>query len=290
MKHILNVNDNLLLLTARSNKSEIISQFFITRFLSEVKTSERTTGSIAIPLYLYPESSDQLSLGSAETRTPNLNLEIVDQIAKGLGLTFTPEKGEEGEVCFAESGKVMPEYRQAFAPIDLLDYIYAVLHSPTYRETYKEFLKIDFPRVPYPTDAAKFWELVKLGGELRALHLMESPVLNQFITQYPIGGENTVEKIRFEENFSKVSNFGKVGRVYINPDQYFDSVPEIAWNFYIGGYQPAQKWLKDRKGRILDFEDIMHYQRIIKALVETDRVMREIDEINFMEGGSGEKS
>jgi hypothetical protein len=151
-------------------------------------------------------------------------------------------------------------------------------------------LKIDFPRVPYPTDAAKFWELVKLGGELRALHLMESPVLNQFITQYPIGGENTVEKIRFEENFSKVSNFGKVGRVYINPDQYFDSVPEIAWNFYIGGYQPAQKWLKDRKGRILDFEDIMHYQRIIKALVETDRVMREIDEINFMEGGSGEKS
>ena len=250
------------------------------------------------PLYLYPESSGQLSLGSAETRTPNLNLKIVDQIAKGLGLTFVPEpsaRGDQGgEVCFAESGEVMPAYRQTFAPIDLLDYIYAVLHSPTYRETYKEFLKIDFPRVPYPTDAEAFWKLVALGGELRRLHLMESPTLSQFITQYPVGGENEVEKISFviacdagakqspdetaDDNFSKVSNFGKVGKVYINSDQYFDSVPEVAWNFYIGGYQPAQKWLKDRKGRILDFEDIMHYQRIIKALTETARVMGEIDD------------
>jgi predicted helicase len=232
------------------------------------------------PLYLYTESSGQLSLGSAETRTPNLNLEIVDQIAKGLGLTFTSEKRKEGEVCFAESGEVMPEYRQTFAPIDLLDYIYAMLHSPTYRETYKEFLKIDFPRVPYPTDAEAFWKLVALGSELRQLHLMESPVLNQFITQYSVGGENEVEKIRYENlpGFENLEGLA-TGRVYINSDQYFDSVPEVAWNFYIGGYQPAQKWLKDRKGRILDFEDIMHYQRIIKALTETDRVMGEIDQI-----------
>ena len=221
----------------------------------------------------------------------NLNLEIVDQIAKGLGLTFVPEPFDsaqgkkEGEVCFAESEEVRPEYRQTFASIDLLDYIYAVLHSPTYRETYKKFLKIDFPRVPYPTDSDTFWKLVALGSELRQLHLMESPTLSQFITQYPVGGENEVEKISFElsgdDNFSKVSNFGKVGKVYINSDQYFDSVPEVAWNFYIGGYQPAQKWLKDRKGRVLDFEDIMHYQRIIKALTETDRVMGEIDDIKI---------
>jgi predicted helicase len=238
----------------------------------------RRGGINLFPLYLYPESSGQLSLGSNETRTPNLNMEIVDQIAKGLGLTFTSEKGEEAEVCFAESGEVMPEYRQSFAPIDLLDYIYAVLHSPTYRETYKEFLKIDFPRVPYPSDAVTFWKLVALGSELRQLHLMESPTLSQFITQYPVGGENEVEKIRFE-NLSGLSS--PLGRVYINSEQYFDSVPEVAWNFYIGGYQPAQKWLKDRKGRILDFEDIMHYQKIIKALTETDRVMGEIDKIEI---------
>ncbi|WP_026966184.1 type ISP restriction/modification enzyme [Algoriphagus terrigena] len=271
--------DNLGLISTRQLASLPFDHIFISNIISEqCFISNRTKeGGVVFPLYLYPESSGQLSLGSAATRTPNLNLEIVDQIAKGLGLTFVPEpfdsaQGKKGgEVCFAESGEVMPAYRQTFAPIDLLDYIYAVLHSPSYRETYKEFLKIDFPRVPYPTDAGQFWKLVELGGELRQLHLMESPTLAQFMTQYPVGGENEVEKIRFED-----------GRVYINSDQHFDFVPEIAWNFYIGGYQPAQKWLKDRKGRILDFEDIMHYQRIIKALTETDRVMKEIDGVGLL--------
>ncbi len=227
-------------------------------------------GDYLAPLYLYPESSGQLSIGATETRKPNLNMQIVDQIANGIGLTFVAEKEVGGEVCFADSKDVSPSYRQTFAPIDLLDYIYAVLHSPTYRETYKEFLKIDFPRVPYPTEQEKFWQLVGLGGQLRGLHLMESPILSKFITQYPIAGENEVDKIKYES-----------GRVYINGEQYFDSVPEVAWNFYIGGYQPAQKWLKDRKGRILDFEDIMHYQRIVVALTETDRLMKEIDKIEI---------
>ncbi|WP_211230224.1 type ISP restriction/modification enzyme [Algoriphagus marincola] len=240
---------------------------FYTKSLTDYNVFYRGGGTV-FPLYLYPESSGQLSLGSTETRKPNLNMEIVDQIAKGLGLTFEAEK----------TGTV-----DNFAPIDLLDYIYAVLHSPTYRETYKEFLKIDFPRVPYPTDAAQFWKLVVLGGELRQLHLMESPTLSQFITQYPVGGENEVEKPKFvPSSRAERSDLPITGRVYINSEQYFDGVPEVAWNFYIGGYQPAQKWLKDRKGRVLDFEDIMHYQRIIKALVETDRVMKEIDVISII--------
>jgi predicted helicase len=149
-----------------------------------------------------------------------------------------------------------------------LDYIYAVLHSPTYREKYKEFLKIDFPRVPYPKDTQTFWELVKLGSQLREIHLMESPIVNKLITQYPEDGTNEVEKPEY-----------KNGNVYINSMQYFANVPEIAWNFYIGGYQPAQKWLKDRKGRTLSFEDIIHYQKIIVALTETNRLMQEIDKI-----------
>ena len=69
----------------------------------------------------------------------------------------------------------------------------------------------------------------------------------------------------------------KNNKVYINESQYFKDVPEVAWNFYIGGYQPAQKWLKDRNGRKLDFEEILHYQKIIVALSETDRIMKEID-------------
>jgi very-short-patch-repair endonuclease len=165
-----------------------------------------------------------------------------------------------------------------FAPIDILDYIYAVLHSPTYREKYKEFLKIDFPRVPYPKDAKTFWQLVKLGGELRQIHLLESSTVEKFITQYPIDGDNVVTKPRFAPS---PSGRAGVGSVYINNTQYFANVPEVAWNFYIGGYQPAQKWLKDRKDRKLEFEDILHYQKIIVALTETDRLMKEIDKIKI---------
>jgi predicted helicase len=143
------------------------------------------------------------------------------------------------------------------------------LHSPVYRERYKEFLKIDFPRVPYPKDKKTFKELVKLGTELRLLHLLESPKVNQFITTFPKLGSDVVEKIKYNN-----------GNVIINEEQYFGKVPEAAWNFYIGGYQPAQKWLKDRKGRKLTNEEIEHYQKIIVALVETDRIMKEIDEIN----------
>jgi predicted helicase len=206
---------------------------------------------IQAPLYLYPETK-QSEIGKDGEREPNLNMEIVQKIADGLGLKFAKEKVDtEG----------------TFAPIDLLDYIYAVLHSPSYREKYKEFLKIDFPRIPYPENEETFWKLVSKGGELRQIHLMESPILDKNEYYFPVEGSNEVEKPEY-----------KGGRVYINKDQYFENVPEISWNFYIGGYQPAQKWLKDRKGRVLTFDDIQHYQKIIKALLETDRVMREIDE------------
>ena len=155
-----------------------------------------------------------------------------------------------------------------FAPIDILDYIYAVLHSPSYREKYKEFLKIDFPRVPYPKDASYFWKMVKIGTELRELHLLESNKVKKFITSYPRDGGNEVANVKYNDN-----------KVWINDNQYFDKVPAVAWEFYIGGYQPAQKWLKDRKGRKLSFDDIEHYQKIIVALTETDRIMKEIDKV-----------
>ena len=180
---------------------------------------------------------------------------VLKKIVKKVGLTFTNEK----EIT-----------KDTFAPIDILDYIYAVLHSPAYREKYKEFLKIDFPRIPYPKDANTFWQLVKLGGQIREIHLLESPTVEKYITQYPIDGDNVVVKIKYQD-----------GKVYINDTQYFDNVPQNAWKFYIGGYQPAQKWLKDRKERTLEFDDILHYQKIIVALFETDRLMKEIDKIEI---------
>jgi len=188
-----------------------------------------------------------------------------------------PSKGEEPTTPVFDH----PSGGGEFAPIDILDYIYAVLHSPSYREKYKEFLKIDFPRVPYPKDKETFWQLVELGGEIRQIHLLESPVVSNFITKYPVGGSNEVGKVRFEisGNETQDSNTSTFGRVWINDEQHFANVPQVAWEFYIGGYQPAQKWLKDRKGRELQIEDILHYQKIIVALSETDRLMKEIDKI-----------
>jgi predicted helicase len=169
----------------------------------------------------------------------NLKKEIVDKIEKIVG-------------------DVSPE--------NILDYIYAVLHSSKYREKYKEFLKIDFPCVPYPEDQKEFNSLTKLGAELRGLHLMEDGRLNKFITTYSETGDNEVSGVEYKD-----------GKVYINENQYFGNVPELIWNFYIGGYQPAQKWLKDRRSRNLTNADIEHYQKIIVALTETDRIMKEID-------------
>jgi predicted helicase len=249
--------NNPAIISTRQLADNNFNHIFITNVISDQcfisnKTKE---GCQVFPLYVYPETYAQQTIGLTAERTPNLNVEIVNQIAEKLGLTFTNEK-ETTE--------------NTFAPIDILDYIYAVLHSPYYREKYKEFLKIDFPRVPYPKDTNTFWQLVKRGGEIRQIHLFESPTVEKYITQYPEDGTNEVTKPNYTS-----------GKVYINDTQYFNNVPEIAWNFYIGGYQPAQKWLKDRKGRKLEFEDILHYQKIIVALAETDRIMKEIDGIQI---------
>lgn len=229
-------SENLCMISTRQLSTFDFQHIFVTRLISDMCSISLQTKetSYAFPLYLYAEDG---------TKHPNLKEEIVEEIEKIVG-------------------KVTPE--------DVFDYIYAVLHSPSYREKYKEFLKIDFPRVLYPKDAESFKKLVALGTELRSLHLLESPEVNKFITTYPVTGLDKIEKLVYKE-----------GNVFINAEQYFGNVPEPVWNFYIGGYQPAQKWLKDRKERTLTNSDIEHYQKIIVALSETERIMKEIDEIKL---------
>ncbi|KAB1156877.1 type ISP restriction/modification enzyme [Flavobacterium luteum] len=255
MQHM--VKFNVALTVSKQQSSSAFRHIFLSENIQEscLISLQTKEGGYTFPLYLYPENTSQQNLLETHIRTPNLNLEIVKQIAEGLGLTFTNEK---------ETTK------GTFAPIDLLDYVYGALHSLTYREKYKEFLKIDFPRVPYPTEAKTFWQLVALGGELRQIHLLESPTVDKYVTQYPEDGNNIVTKPVYKD-----------GNVYINENQYFANVPQVAWEFYIGGYQPAQKWLKDRKERELSYEDILHYQKIIVALSETERIMKEVDKIKI---------
>ncbi|MCB0744224.1 MAG: DNA methyltransferase, partial [Ignavibacteriae bacterium] len=239
--------DNVALITKRgidvNGLVSITKNIFEIRFFSNPGSQGSDYG---FPLYLYSKDG---------TKVPNLNQEILSQIEKTTGIT---------------------------EPEEILDYIYAVLHSPTYFNKFKEFLKIDFPRVPYPKDQNTFQELVKFGTELRQIHLLESPKVNQFITSFPKMGSDIVEKPKFVLNVLDAKFASTKGDVWINDEQYFGNVPEVAWNFYIGGYQPAQKWLKDQKGRTLTNEEIEHYQKIIVALTETDRIMKEIDKIKFV--------
>ena len=135
--------------------------------------------------------------------------------------------------------------------------------------------------MPYPKNQATFWELVKLGSEIRQLHLLESPKLEEPITNYRGEGDNIITRKITKSDIGYEPTTDTHGKVWINDTQYFDNVPLIAWDFYIGGYQPAQKWLKDRKGRVLGFEDIFHYGKIIISLTDTHRIMQEIDTINI---------
>lgn len=198
--------------------------------------------SQAAPLYLYPDEQDL-----DKTRRVNFDRKLYKRLHE---MAAHPDKGNPDEVA-------------------VFDYIYGVLHCPAYRATYAEFLKIDFPRIPWPATPDEFWDISAKGQQLRQLHLMDPATIGAtpypFMTVDGAEGDNMVDKPAFDD-----------GKVWINKTQYFDATPPVSWDFYIGGYQPAQKWLKDRKGRVLSYDDVKHYQRIIKILAETDRIMKTI--------------
>ena len=214
------------------------------------------------PLYLYPtEGEEQLG----ETRKPNLDESIWRKIDACLDECHSRGQGSIESMDPIEASPLQGDNSShKTSPEQVFDYIYGVLHTPSYREKYKEFLKIDFPRIPFPENKEEFERIVSIGNKLRKLHLMEE--IPPQATSFDIEGDNAVSEIRFEKE-----------KVYINKTQYFGNVPELAWNFYIGGYQPAQKWLKDRKNRTLTYDDISHYRKIIAILIETHSLMQELD-------------
>ncbi|MBP6965582.1 MAG: N-6 DNA methylase [Armatimonadetes bacterium] len=274
------VKQNLCLNIVRQTKMETWRHAVVSDAPTPALYVELKDGSNVFPLYLYPrlaDAQDQQDLLldtepwplSEKGRRPNLNPDFVADLKKRLGMEFvTDGKGD---------------LEATFGPEDIFDYIYAVFHSPTYRTRYAEFLKIDFPRVPLTSDKGLFRRLAEKGAELVGLHLMESPALNNLVTSYPVAGTDEVEKVRYAEPLtpdpSPSGGEGSAGRVYINGDQYFAGVEPQVWEFHIGGYQVLDKWLKDRRGRKLNFDDQQHYQRIVVALKETMRLMGEIDSL-----------
>ncbi len=194
------------------------------------------------------EESDRYGI----RRKPNLAAEFVQNMAGKLKYAFIEDK----------SG----DLKKTFGPEDVFHYIYAILHSPAYRERYAQFLKNDFPRVPLTSSRPLFRELCNLGQRLTALHLLE--VGNGTPVTFPVKGPNTVQCPRYAELQQ---------RVYINDTQYFEGVPNDTWEFHIGGYQVCHKWLKDRRDRTLSYDDIGHYAKIVAVLIETMDLMRQID-------------
>lgn len=269
--------DNMAFLTHRPQSPGDFTFAYCTRMIGDqCVAANKTAGggnSFQFPLYLYPtpeEKKKQKDLHldqeywplSDKGRRPNLNPDFVADMTKRLGMEFvTDGKGD---------------LEKTFGPEDIFHYIYAVFHSPTYRTRYAEFLKIDFPRVPLTSDKELFRRLVEKGAELVSLHLMESPALNNLVTKCDIPGTDVVEKVTY---------FDTLKRVSINKVQYFEGIEPEVWEFHIGGYQVLDKWLKDRKGRKLTWEDQQHYQKIVVALRETMRIMQEIDEVIESHGG-----
>lgn len=230
-----------------------------------------------MPLYSAAEADDSLfsqtnRKSNRDGRTHNLSQKIVRQLSDALDIRFLEDSAGD--------------LKATFGPEDIFHYAYAVFHSPGYRSRYAEFLKIDFPRLPLTGSLPLFRAMARLGGELTALHLLESPKLDKSRTEF-IGGRNpevgrvawTNKTVWIDAPACRKGASQQPGNIG------FRGVPEAVWNFHIGGYQVCHKWLKDRKGRTLSKDDIAHYHKIVIALTETIRVMAEIDKVIEKHGG-----
>ncbi len=237
MRHLI-AGANLCLVSARSNKSSEMDHFYCTRLIVEAKCGERTTQSCVFPLYTYPSAAGEVQAMSSVAddswgfgeggRRPNVSRSFVTKFAESLGLSFVTD----------ERGNLL----DSFGPADLFSYIYSLFHSPTYRTRYQEQLQVDFPRVPLTSNVELFRTLVRLGDELVGLHLLER--VPQPKAAFPVQGDNVVMKVRYEAPKSG----GEGGRVWINKEQFFAGVPPQVWEFHVGGYQVADKWLRTARG------------------------------------------
>jgi len=266
MRHLLQGKNMAFVFMRQVALDESYNHFGVTRNIVDNRAFLSNKGTMSLsPLYLYPNGSknsslfdDNVSTNTPGNRRPNLSILFIKDFSSKLKMQFIPDS--KGDL------------QQTFGPEDIFNYMYAVFHSSTYRERYAEFLKIDFPRLPLTSNGTLFRELCKLGDRLVELHLMEK--FGKVTTKYPMSGSDVVEKI----DYTSPGEAPEQGRVWINKTQYIEGIPPEVWEFHVGGYQVCQKWLKDRKGRKLFFNDIMHYQRIVGSLAETIILMEQIDE------------
>ncbi len=254
---------NLSLNLTRQTKADQWRHALVANTPTPAIYTEVKDGSNVFPLYLYPNRAELPGLEepskSPGGRHPNFSSSFIAVISTKLGMQFIPDGKGDLQVTLG--------------PEDIFSYMYALFYSPTYRERYAEFLKRDFPRVPLTSNTDLFCALCAIGNKLIELHLMQRYGEHQ--PKYPEPGNNLVEKVEY----TQPRDIPAQGRAWINKTQYFDGVPPEVWEFHIGGYQVCEKWLKDRKGRVLTYDERKHYQRIVASLAETITLMEQIDEI-----------
>jgi len=242
MRHML--QDNIAVIIPRQFKEQ--SGAFATANIAGHKTVSAFDINYFFPLYTYPQTTrhDLFSQNASGGRVPNLAPKLIEALTSAPKKDLTPEQ--------------------------IFHYIYALLYSNAYRKKYAEFLKTDFPRVPFTKDHKLFNKLAEKGEELVELHLLKSKKLLKPIARCEGSGELRVDKVTFDQNKA---------RVHINPEKWFAGIPHEVWEYHIGGYQVAEKWLKDRKGKELSSEEVAHYARVVTAIAQTIRIQGLLDDL-----------
>jgi len=267
MQHMFSDNNVGLVFMRQVALQENYTHFYVSKHIVDNRAFYSNKGIMSFaPLYLYPaEHQDDFDYEhwprGKDGRIPNLDKGFIDELAGKIDLKFVSDG--------------VGDLKKDFGPEDVLGYIYGIFHSPEYRRRYAEFLKIDFPRVPMPPDKDMFVEICKIGQELIKLHLLEAEILEdeKQWPRFPVKGDGVVEK--GYPTYVAHADEPQKGKVYINKDQYFEGIRPDVWEFHIGGYQVCEKWLKDRRERPLSYDDINHYQKVVVALGETIRLMKE---------------
>ncbi len=240
MRHML-MGENLALITSRMTKGETFKHAQVSRNIVEVicMSPKTSNNGFVFPLYLVPDAIEK-----TKGRQPNISSKILTALSKAYQNKPTPE--------------------------EIFYYIYSVLYANEYRTKYAEFLRIDFPRVPFTKDFELFQKMGAFGQRLAELHLLDASKLDPPLAKFQGTGKNSVDKLKYNQ---------KESRAYINSDQYFEGVEKAVWEYQIGGYQVCRKWLKDRKGRILSLEEIKHYCKVVTAIKKTLEIQKGIDAI-----------
>jgi len=258
--------DNIAIVTTKSLSTNFFRHIFITKYIGDYSFISDKTREVNyyFPLYLYDKNELETIIDGQE----KLNI-------KGVQHTLRMKKDKVSNIDKEIIFKIESALNIKTTPEDIFNYIYAVLHSNIYRQKYQEFLKIGFSKIPFTKDVELFYKIAELGKELVDLHLLKSEKINKLSAKFPVSTGNILTDGKVE----KREYDPKEKRVYINEKQYFEEVEPEVWNYYIGGYQVLDKWLKDRIGRKLSSEDVNHYLKIITTIECTINLQTEIDKL-----------